>query len=74
MAHSSRSCERGCRLCKGRNEGRNTFRRNMCNNGAERAVNRVSGSGAVSGHSRKRLSGSVRPRSGERVSQNRLER
>ena len=42
-------------------------------NGAERAENGVSGSGAVSGHSRKRLSGngarSSRPRSGERVSQ-----
>jgi len=41
-------------------------------NGAERAENRVSGSGAVSGLSRKRLSGSGawsgvgRPRSGER--------
>ena len=38
-------------------------------NGADRGESRVSGSGAVSGHSRKRLSGSGSPRSGERVSQ-----
>ena len=47
-------------------------------NGAERAENWLSGNGAVSGHTRKRLSVSVawsgRPRSGERVSQSRLER
>jgi len=56
---------------------------NGAENGAERAENRVSGNGAVSGHTRKRLSGrqrsvgrevAEREQSGEQVSQNRLER
>jgi len=45
--------------------------REQSRNGAELAENRVSGSGAVSRHSRKRLSWSGRPRSG--CHKNRLE-